>query len=143
MPTWPLAPRTASTRCGRNCCVPRPSRIAIRATAPTTVSRRSSTTTSLTRIRPNSSQWTPSLQPFITIGEVYSYPPQYAKIYAEYNATPARPVFMEEANYEFENNTGNDPSSNLVLRKQEYWSILSGALAGQMYGNLYTVALES
>jgi len=83
------------------------------------------------------------LQPFVTLGEVYSYPPQYARIYSEYNATPTRPVFMEEANYDFENNTGQDPPTNLVLRKQEYWSILSGGLAGQMYGNKFLVSLES
>jgi hypothetical protein len=45
---------------------------------------------------------------------------------------------MVEATYEFEQNTSSVPyGSPLQLRKQEYWSLLSGA-AGQMYGNHYT-----
>jgi len=49
------------------------------------------------------------------------------------------PVFMVEANYEFENNTGMEtgPSTPSILRRQEYWTALSGA-TGQLYGNKYT-----
>jgi hypothetical protein len=75
------------------------------------------------------------LLPFTTLAAAYTYAPTYAEIYQEYNASPTLPVFMEEANYEGENNTGNDPSTNKVLRQQEYWSMLAGALAGQMYGS--------
>ena len=39
---------------------------------------------------------------------------------------------MIESDYEFEQN-----STPAVLRRQEYWSLLSGA-AGQLYGNGYT-----
>jgi Protein of unknown function (DUF4038)/Putative collagen-binding domain of a collagenase len=52
----------------------------------------------------------------------------------EYNRARFRPVFMVEANYEFENNIGQDPSTPEVLRRQEYWTLLSGA-TGQLYGN--------
>ncbi len=83
------------------------------------------------------------LLPYITLGEVYSYPPQYAKIYTEYNASPTLPVYMEEANYEGENNTGNDPSTPKVLRQQEYWTMLAGGLAGQMYGSATTAYFNS
>ena len=40
---------------------------------------------------------------------------------------------MVEANYEFE----HDYRTPEALRRQEYWSLLSGA-AGQLYGNKYT-----
>jgi hypothetical protein len=40
---------------------------------------------------------------------------------------------MVEANYEFE----NDYTGPQTLRRQEYWSLLSGA-TGQLYGNKYT-----
>jgi Protein of unknown function (DUF4038)/Concanavalin A-like lectin/glucanases superfamily/Putative collagen-binding domain of a collagenase/Fibronectin type III domain len=83
------------------------------------------------------------LLPYTTLDAVYSYPPQYAEIYAEYNASPTIPVFMEEANYEGENNTGNDPSTSKVLRQQEYWSMLAGALGGQMYGSSVTAYFQN
>jgi len=75
------------------------------------------------------------LLPYTNLAAVYSYSPQYAEIYKEYNSSPTLPVFMEEANYEGENDTGMDPSTSKLLRQQEYWSILGGALAGQMYGS--------
>jgi hypothetical protein len=51
----------------------------------------------------------------------------------EYNRPMPLPVFMVEANYEFE----NDYTGPETLRRQEYWSLLSGA-TGQLYGNKYT-----
>src|SRR5215471_15126612 len=78
------------------------------------------------------------LLPLTSLAAAYTYSPTYAQIYKEYNATPTLPVFMEEANYEGENNLGADPSSFKVLRQQEYWSMLSGALAGQLYGSSVT-----
>jgi hypothetical protein len=78
------------------------------------------------------------LLPLTSLAAAYTYSPTYAQIYKEYNATPTLPVFMEEANYEGENNLGADPSSYKVLRQQEYWSMLSGALAGQLYGSAVT-----
>ena len=57
-----------------------------------------------------------------------------------YNQSATVPTFMVEANYEGENNTGNDPSTPQVLRQQEYWTMTSGA-TGQLYGNHYTVAV--
>jgi hypothetical protein len=83
------------------------------------------------------------LLPLTSLAAAYTYSPTYAEISQEYSATPTLPVFMEEANYEGENNTGADPSSNKVLRQQEYWSMLSGALAGQMYGSAVTAYFQS
>lgn len=72
----------------------------------------------------------------ISLNAAYTYSPTYAEVLHAYNQS-MMPVFMVEANYEFENNTGNDYGSPLLLRMQEYWSALSGA-TGQLYGNHYT-----
>ena len=49
---------------------------------------------------------------------------------------------MEEANYEFEHNANTDGGSTANLRRQEYWTMLSGA-TGQLYGSKYTWALPT
>jgi len=77
-----------------------------------------------------------SWAPIIQLDAAYTYYPTYAKVLNEYNRSNFLPVFMAEANYEYENNTGLDPSTPLVLRRQEYWTMLSGA-CGQLYGNRY------
>ena len=51
----------------------------------------------------------------------------------EYGRRDFLPIFMIEANYEFE----HDYTGPQTLRRQEYWSLLSGA-AGQFYGNKFT-----
>jgi Protein of unknown function (DUF4038)/Putative collagen-binding domain of a collagenase len=74
----------------------------------------------------------------VQLDAAYSYYPTYARVVKEYNRKNFVPVFMAEAGYELEavNNSVSfgDPD---ILRRQEYWSLLSGA-AGQMYGNGYT-----
>jgi len=73
--------------------------------------------------------WTP----VIGLDAAYTYYPTYAQVLKEYDRPNFIPVFMVEANYEFEHQyTGPD-----TLRRQEYWALLSGA-AGQLYGNKYT-----
>src|SRR5262249_29836433 len=74
----------------------------------------------------------------IKLNAAYTYLPTYAQILKEYNHNPFLPVFRVEAGYEFEKN-GNKISKGdpPILRRQEYWSILSGA-TGQFYGNHYT-----
>jgi hypothetical protein len=47
------------------------------------------------------------------------------------------PVFLVEANYEFERNPGTDGGAPSNLRRQAYWSVLSGA-TGLLYGSAYT-----
>ncbi|HVS40206.1 MAG TPA: glycoside hydrolase family 140 protein, partial [Gemmataceae bacterium] len=68
----------------------------------------------------------------VDLSAAYTYYPPYAQVLKEYNRTPAQPVVMIESDYEFERD-----STPAVLRRQEYWSLLSGA-AGQLYGNGYT-----
>jgi hypothetical protein len=68
----------------------------------------------------------------IDVSAAYTYYPTYAEVLKEYNRRPAQPVVLIEADYEFER-----ASTPAVLRRQEYWALLSGA-AGQLYGNAYT-----
>jgi hypothetical protein len=70
--------------------------------------------------------------PLIDLNASYTYYPPYAQVLKDYNRPHAKPVVMIESDYEFEQN-----STPVVLRRQEYWSLLSGA-AGQLYGNGYT-----
>jgi len=78
-----------------------------------------------------------------TVDSVYSYYPTYAECLAAYNAA-AVPAMLEEANYEYETNGGAaEGGSRSVLRRQEYWSMTGGALAGHVYGNHYTWTFAS
>ena len=74
----------------------------------------------------------PAWDKLIDLSGAYTYYPPYAQVIKDYNRRPAKPVFMVESDYEFERD-----STPAVLRRIEYWSILSGA-AGQLYGNAYT-----
>jgi len=69
----------------------------------------------------------------IGLDAAYTYAPTYAEVLKEYRRADHLPVFMVEANYEGEHYY----SGPQTLRRQEYWSLLSGA-AGQLYGNKYT-----
>ena len=69
----------------------------------------------------------------IGLDAAYTYAPTYAEVLKAYGRRDHIPVFMVEANYEGEHwYTGP-----LTLRRQEYWTMLSGA-TGQLYGNKYT-----
>src|SRR5262245_50661419 len=78
-----------------------------------------------------------SWAPLIELNAAYTYFPTYAQVLTEYNRSNFKPVFMVEANYEFEHNPGTDGGSTQNLRRQEYWTMLSGA-TGQLYGSAYT-----
>jgi len=81
-----------------------------------------------------------SWAPLIELNAVYTYFPTYAQVLTEYNRQNFKPVFMVEANYEFEN-LAADVGSTQNLRRQEYWAMLSGA-AGQLYGSAHTWKLQ-
>jgi hypothetical protein len=74
------------------------------------------------------SNWTP----IIGLDAAYTNYPTYAQVLREYDRRAPMPVFMVEANYEFE----HEYSGPETLRRQEYWSLLSGA-SGQLYGNKF------
>jgi hypothetical protein len=67
--------------------------------------------------------------PIISLSATYTYYPTYAQVLKDYNRPNFQPVFLIEATYEFEH--GSTPA---ILRRQEYWTNLSGA-TGQVYGS--------
>jgi hypothetical protein len=79
----------------------------------------------------------PTWAPLIELDAAYTYFPTYAQVLTEYNRPDFKPVFMVEANYEFEHLQDTDGGSTQNLRRQEYWTMLSGA-SGQLYGSRYT-----
>lgn len=79
----------------------------------------------------------PSWSDIISLNAAYTYYPTYAEVLKGYNRTPTVPVFLVEADYELEN--GADPER---LRRQEYWSFLSGA-CGHVFGNDYVWPLKN
>jgi hypothetical protein len=79
----------------------------------------------------------PSWAPIIGLDAAYTYYATYAKVLEEYNRSNYLPVFMVEANYEEGYLVAPE-----ILRRQEYWTMLSGA-AGQLYGNHYTWTFSS
>ena len=81
-----------------------------------------------------------SWAPLIELDAAYTYFPTYAQVLTEYNRSDFKPVFMIEGFYEFEN-VPVGPSSTSNLRRQEYWSMLSGA-CGHVYGSGYTWRLN-
>ena len=78
-----------------------------------------------------------ALAPLVTVDFAYTYYDTYDYVLKAYNSSPASPVFMGEANYEGENLPGVDGGSLGNLRKQEYWTLTSGA-TGQLYGEFQT-----
>lgn len=69
----------------------------------------------------------------ISLDAAYTYLPTYARVLKEYRREDHLPVVMVEATYEGE----GDYRGPRTLRRQEYWTMLSGA-TGQLYGNKYT-----
>jgi hypothetical protein len=74
--------------------------------------------------------------PIISLNGAYTYFPTYAEVLQAYNQSSSMPVFMIEAHYDLEQLQG-DTGTPPVLRRQEYWAMLSGA-SGQLYGNHFT-----
>lgn len=71
----------------------------------------------------------PRWVPIIGLNAAYTYYPCYAEVLKDYNSSAALPVVMIESDYEQEQH-----STPAILRRQEYWTNLSGA-TGQVYGH--------
>jgi Protein of unknown function (DUF4038)/Putative collagen-binding domain of a collagenase len=69
----------------------------------------------------------------VGLNAVYTYDPTYAEVLKAYRRPRHVPAFLIEASYEGEHSY-DGPAT---LRRQEYWTMLSGA-TGQFYGNHYT-----
>jgi Putative collagen-binding domain of a collagenase/Protein of unknown function (DUF4038) len=83
----------------------------------------------------------PAWAPLIELDAAYTYFPTYAQVLREYNRPKFKPVVLIEGNYESEHLSAVDGGPTQNLRKQEHWTMLSGA-TGQVYGNYYTWRLS-
>ncbi len=83
----------------------------------------------------------PAWAQLIDLDAAYSYFPTYAQVLDEYDRRQFKPVFLVEGAYEFEHLPRTDGGAPLNLRKQEYWTMLSGA-TGVLYGSAATWQLE-
>jgi hypothetical protein len=75
----------------------------------------------------------PRWRGIISLDAAYTYAPTYAEVLKAQRNTAHIPAFMLEASYDGE----HDYTGPETLRRQEYWTMLSGA-SGQFYGNKYT-----
>ena len=76
--------------------------------------------------------------PIISLNSTYTYSPTYIEMLHSYNQTPVMPTYLVEAHYDLEKvGDPTDYGTPLVLRRQGYWTMLSGG-TGQLYGNAYT-----
>jgi hypothetical protein len=84
------------------------------------------------------------LSPVLALDASYTYFETYDEDLTAYNSSPTLPMFLTEANYEYENNNSALPAPTgvFVLREQEYWTMTSGG-TGQLYGNHYTWTFPS
>jgi hypothetical protein len=76
----------------------------------------------------------PSWSGLVELDAAYSYLPTFAQVSTENDRADYIPVFLVEAAYEGENNFLADGGPLANLRKQEYWTMLSGG-SGQLYGS--------
>lgn len=89
-------------------------------------------------VRTSSSFDDPRWIPLIELNGTYTYSPTYIQMLHSYNQRPVAPVYMQEAHYDWENvGEPEDFGTPYVLRKQDYWTMLTGGF-GQWYGNKYT-----
>jgi hypothetical protein len=85
----------------------------------------------------SSSSDDPEWARLISINGTYTYFPTYLQMWHSYNYTPVMPTFLLEGHYELADNWPEEYGTASVLRRQEYWAMLSGG-KGQFYGNNYT-----
>jgi len=72
----------------------------------------------------------------VDINGAYSYYPTYDEVLKGYDNGPTKPVVFLEGHYDGECVGPGGCGSLIVLRRQEYWVMTSGA-AGQLYGSQY------
>ena len=72
----------------------------------------------------------------VNISAGYSYYPTYDEVLKGYDDRPVLPVFFVEGHYDAECVGPGGCGTPIVLRRQEYWTMTSGA-TGQLYGSQY------
>lgn len=79
----------------------------------------------------------PAWAPIISFNSTYSYSPTYIQMLHSYDQTPRMPTYLVEGHYDLERvGDPTDYGTPEVLRRQGYWTMLSGG-TGQLYGNAY------
>lgn len=79
-----------------------------------------------------------SWTPIVSLNSTYTYSATYIQMLHSYNQKPIMPAFLVEGHYDLEQvGEPTDYGTPEVLRRQEYWTMLSGGV-GQFYGNRYT-----
>ena len=72
----------------------------------------------------------------LTTNLVYDYYEIYDYMLAAYNASPALPIIMGEANYETANNTGGlSGATNAFITRQQSWYTMTSGGSGFVFGN--------
>ena len=79
----------------------------------------------------------PTWLPLLSINSTYTYSPTYLQMWHSYNQVPVLPTFLVEGHYDLIDNGPEEYGTPSLLRRQEYWAMLSGG-KGQLYGNAYT-----
>ena len=81
----------------------------------------------------------PTWVPIVGLDAAYTYYPTYAQVLHSYNRTTQQPVpvFLVESTYDNENLVIGHTATTQDLRREEYWTLLSGG-TGLLYGNHYT-----
>jgi hypothetical protein len=85
----------------------------------------------------SSSSDDPAWGPVISLNATYTYYPTYLQMWHSYNHSPVLPTFLVEGHYDLVDNWTDEYGTPSVLRRQEYWAMLSGG-KGQLYGNEFT-----
>lgn len=89
-------------------------------------------------VETSSSYDDPTWVPIVSVNGTYTYSPTYLQMWHSYNQTPIAPTYLLEAHYDLADfGKPWDYGTPSVLRRQEYWTMLSGG-KGQLYGNIYT-----
>ncbi|MGH9957792.1 MAG: glycoside hydrolase family 140 protein [Pyrinomonadaceae bacterium] len=69
-------------------------------------------------------------EPWLNINNIYTYNDAYPMALRQFNRRGAKPFFLLETYYENEHS-----STPLSLRRQAYWTVLSGGVVGHVFGN--------
>jgi len=79
----------------------------------------------------------PTWKSLIWLNGTYTYFPAYLQTLVSYNQQPTAPTWLMESRYEFDHgDTPPDEGVPSILRRQEYWAMLSGG-TGQFHGSAY------
>ncbi len=69
-------------------------------------------------------------EPWLNLNNIFTYVDAYPAALQQFNRLPFKPFFLLETYYENEHS-----STPLSLRRQAYWTVLSGGILGHIFGN--------